>query len=72
MKDAADFDLRIGIPALAAEKVWCASTGRSGFGWSGWLLQLVDWTDVCIGVTESDMDQVWAMVADGAPIEIEQ
>ena len=37
----------------------------------GWLLQLVDWTDGCIGVTDSDMDEIWAMVPDGTPIEIE-
>jgi murein L,D-transpeptidase YafK len=42
------------------------------FGWSGWLLQLVDWTDGCIAVTDSDMDEIWAMVADGTPIEIER
>ena len=44
----------------------------NGFGWWGWLLQLVDWTDGCIAVTNSDMDEIWAMVADGTPIEIEQ
>lgn len=38
-----------------------------GFGRLGWLLQLVDWTDGCIGVT--DMDEIWAMVPDGTPIE---
>ncbi|MEI9411335.1 L,D-transpeptidase family protein [Mesorhizobium salmacidum] len=37
----------------------------NGFGWWGWLLQLVDWTDGSIGVTDSDMDEIWAMVADG-------
>ena len=42
-----------------------------GFGWLGWLLQLVDWTDGCIGVTDSDMDEIWTMVPDGTPIEIE-
>ncbi|PZV36706.1 L,D-transpeptidase family protein [Mesorhizobium kowhaii] len=44
----------------------------NGFGWWGWLLQLVDWTDGCIAVTDSDMDEIWAMVADGTPIEIER
>jgi murein L,D-transpeptidase YafK len=33
---------------------------------------LVDWTDGCIAVTDSDMDEIWALVADGTPIEIEQ
>ncbi|MER9523080.1 hypothetical protein NKI96_05800 [Mesorhizobium sp. M0292] len=31
------------------------------FGWSGWLLQLVDWTDGCIGVTDCDMDEIWTI-----------
>ncbi|ESY69829.1 hypothetical protein X742_07050 [Mesorhizobium sp. LNHC232B00] len=44
----------------------------NGFGWWGWLLQLVDWTDGCIAVTDSDMDEIWAVVADGTPIEIGQ
>jgi murein L,D-transpeptidase YafK len=44
----------------------------NGFGWWGWLLQLVDWTDGCIAVTDSDMDEIWALVADGTPIEIER
>ncbi len=43
----------------------------NGYGWWGWLLQLVDWTDGCIAVTDSDMDEIWTMVADGTPIEIE-
>jgi len=42
----------------------------NGFGWWGWLLQLVDWTDGCIAVTDSDMDEIWTMVPDGTPIEI--
>jgi murein L,D-transpeptidase YafK len=43
----------------------------NGFGWSGGLLQLVDWTDGCIAVTDSDMDEIWTIVSDGTPIEIE-
>ncbi|TIV98820.1 MAG: hypothetical protein E5V85_09940 [Mesorhizobium sp.] len=44
----------------------------NGFGWLGWLLQLVDWTDGCIAVTNPEMDEIWAMVANGTPIEIKQ
>ncbi|WP_308642618.1 L,D-transpeptidase family protein [Mesorhizobium sp. GbtcB19] len=44
----------------------------NGFGWVGRLLQMVDWTDGCIAVTDSDMDEIWTMVADGTPIEIMQ
>jgi len=43
----------------------------NGYGWWGWLLQLVDWTDGCIAVTDSEMDEIWTMVSDGTPIEIE-
>ena len=42
----------------------------NGFGWLGRLLQMVDWTDGCIAVTNSDMDEIWTTVADGTPIEI--
>ncbi|MGX8009203.1 L,D-transpeptidase family protein [Mesorhizobium sp. ORM8.1] len=42
----------------------------NGFGWTGRLLQMVDWTDGCIAVTDSDIDEIWTMVADGTPIEI--
>lgn len=42
----------------------------NGFGGLGGLLQMVDWTDGCIAVTDSDMDEIWTMVAVGTPIEI--
>lgn len=29
-----------------------------------------DWTDGCIAVTDSEMDEIWNLVADGTPIEI--
>lgn len=29
-----------------------------------------DWTQGCIAVTDSEMDEIWGMVADGIPIEI--
>ena len=29
-----------------------------------------DWTQGCIAVTDSEMDEIWEMVADGTPIEI--
>ena len=29
-----------------------------------------DWTDGCIAVTNSEMDEIWARVDDGTPIEI--
>lgn len=42
----------------------------NGFGWWSWLLQLVDWTDGCIAVTDTEMDEIWTMVDNGTPIEI--
>jgi murein L,D-transpeptidase YafK len=38
--------------------------------WFDWLLQMFDWTDGCIAVTEEEMLEIWDMVSDGTPIEI--
>lgn len=35
-----------------------------------WLTQRFDWTDGCIALSNKDMDQVWASVREGTPIEI--
>jgi murein L,D-transpeptidase YafK len=43
---------------------------QNGLGWIGRFHRLVDWTDGCIAVTNSEMDQVWRAVPDGTPIEI--
>jgi murein L,D-transpeptidase YafK len=43
----------------------------NGWGWWSWALQWVDWTDGCIGVTDRDMAEIWDMVQDGTPIEID-
>lgn len=32
---------------------------------------LTDWTDGCIALTNRDMDEVWRLVPDGTPIEIQ-
>lgn len=42
----------------------------NGWGWWGWLTQWVDWTNGCIAVTDAEMDEIWALVPDGTPIEI--
>ncbi|MDQ6435968.1 L,D-transpeptidase family protein [Mesorhizobium sp. LHD-90] len=42
----------------------------NGFGWWSWLLQWFDWTDGCIAVDDAAMAEIWDMVADGTPIEI--
>jgi murein L,D-transpeptidase YafK len=41
-----------------------------GYGWVGASHRLHDWTDGCIAVTNEEIDEIWAAVADGTPIEI--
>ena len=43
----------------------------NGFGWWSWLMQLFDWTNGCIAVTDEDMSEIWDMVDVGTPIEID-
>jgi murein L,D-transpeptidase YafK len=43
---------------------------QNGLGWIGRFHRLVDWTDGCIAVTNSEMDQIWRAVPDGTPIKI--
>ena len=42
----------------------------NGYGWWGWLFQMFDWTDGCIAVDNAAMAEIWHMVPDGTPIEI--
>jgi murein L,D-transpeptidase YafK len=42
----------------------------NGLGWLGSTQTLIDWTNGCIAVTDSEMDEVWLLVPDGIPIEI--
>ncbi|MEJ0037639.1 MAG: L,D-transpeptidase family protein [Gammaproteobacteria bacterium] len=44
---------------------------RNGLGFVGRLHRLFDWTDGCIAVTDWEIDEIWRIVADGTPIEIE-
>jgi len=41
-----------------------------GFGWWAWLFQMFDWTNGCIAVTDEEMTEIWDMVKNGTPIEI--
>ena len=43
---------------------------KNGFGWLGTVAQQWDWTDGCIAVTNSEMEEIWQMVAEGTPIQI--
>jgi murein L,D-transpeptidase YafK len=40
------------------------------FGWAGPVLQLFDWTDGCIAVSNAEMQEIWDMVPNNTPIEI--
>ncbi len=40
------------------------------FGWLAFLTQMYDWTDGCIAVTNAEMDEIWDMVPNNTPIEI--
>jgi|SRR5580658_3769748 murein L,D-transpeptidase YafK len=42
----------------------------NGFGYLGAAHRLKDWTDGCIAVTDAEIDEIGAAVADGTPIEI--
>lgn len=42
----------------------------NGLGWLGALHRTIDWTDGCVAVTDSQMDEIWRAVPDGTPIEI--
>ncbi len=43
---------------------------KNGFGWLGWIIQMFDWTDGCIALTNSDMDVFMENVNAGTPIII--
>ncbi len=43
---------------------------RNGFGWLGPLHRMTDWTQGCIAVTNSEIEEIWAAVPDGTPIEL--
>jgi murein L,D-transpeptidase YafK len=43
---------------------------QNGLGWIGSLQQIVDWTDGCIAVTDSEIEDIWNLVPLGTPIEI--
>lgn len=43
---------------------------KNGFGWLSWITQRFNWTDGCIAVSNSAMDEIWNSVHVGTPIEI--
>ena len=42
----------------------------NGFGWFSAILQLFNWTDGCIALSNKDMDIIWDRVEVGTPIKI--
>ncbi len=42
----------------------------NGLGWLGRVHRLMDWTDGCIAVTNSEMEEIYRAVPTGTPIEI--
>ncbi len=44
----------------------------NGLGWLGPMHRLVDWTDGCIAVTNTEIEEIWTAVPDGTPVEIRQ
>ncbi len=42
----------------------------NGYGWVGASHRLKDWTDGCIAVTNTEIDEIWTAVPDGTTIEI--
>lgn len=43
---------------------------ENGLGWLGSLQRDVDWTEGCIAVTNSEIEEIWSLVPVGTPIEI--
>jgi murein L,D-transpeptidase YafK len=43
---------------------------ENSLGWIGGLHRTVDWTDGCIALTDAEMQQIWASVDVGTPVEI--
>ncbi len=43
---------------------------ENGLGWIGSLHRRMDWTDGCVAVTDSEIDEIWNAVAVGTPVEI--
>jgi len=45
---------------------------RNWLGWLSFITQRFNWTDGCIAVRNSDMDEIWQLVPVNTPIEIRE
>lgn len=43
---------------------------ENGLGWIGRLHRALDWTDGCIAVSDAEIEEIYAVVPDGTPVEI--
>jgi murein L,D-transpeptidase YafK len=43
---------------------------KKGYGWMGALHAAHDWTLGCIAVTDGEIEEIWAAVPNGTPVEI--
>ena len=43
---------------------------KNGYGWASFIVQLFDWTQGCIAVTNTEIDEIWHSTKVGTPIEI--
>lgn len=45
---------------------------ENGLGWQGLIQHDVDWTEGCVAVSNSEIEEIWRLVPIGTPIEIKQ
>ena len=43
---------------------------KDGLGWLGRLHRMIDWTDGCMAVTDGEIEEIYAAVPNGTPVEI--
>ncbi len=60
----------LGVNPGGAIMVHGYPTGKSASLWSRYWFLGRDWTDGCIAVSNEAMDEIWASVKDGTPIDI--
>ncbi|KAF1003586.1 MAG: hypothetical protein E5299_02465 [Burkholderia gladioli] len=79
---AAHLSLHISYPnpkdAQHAEQIGAEPGGNimihgltNGWGGLGKLHRLYDWTNGCIAVTNTEMEEIWSLVPNGTPIDIQ-
>ncbi len=44
---------------------------KNGLGWIGPLHRLADWTAGCIAVTNQEIEEIYAVLPDGTPIDLQ-